>query len=235
MTDEIVVPSEGARKKPFIFCRIAQWAVAALVGILTIVPLADISKLAIPGAPTALLWSALAALVLAAAILSPPLFFRLPLKAKVGAYIGGFAAFVLLGVYVQQMKVAYERTPAGAAEAKAKAETEAAIAKMDAMAREAQAKVDAINAELSKPKAEEPVSAEVQACQALVPEVLALAKEKGQVEIIEINDVRSGFSSTGKICEGDAITDKGKATINFSVETTPQGRTLLNMSFPHGI
>ncbi|WP_216234032.1 hypothetical protein, partial [Novosphingobium sp. NDB2Meth1] len=84
MTDEIVVPSEGARKKPFILFRIAQWVVAAFVGILTVVPLADTSKLAIPGAPVALLWSALAALVLAAVVLSPPLFFRLPLKAKVG-------------------------------------------------------------------------------------------------------------------------------------------------------
>jgi hypothetical protein len=235
MTDEIVVPSEGARKKPFILFRIAQWLVAALLGLFALAMLVDLSKLAIPGAPIALFWSALAVFSLAAIILSPPLFFRLPVKAKVGAYVGGLAAFVLLGVYGQQMRTAYEHTPTGAAEAKARAETEAALAKADAIAREAQTRVDAINAELSKPKAEEPVSADAQACQALVPEVLAMAKEKGAVEIFEINDVRSSYSPTGRVCEGEAITDKGKADINFSVETTPQGRTLLNMSFPHGI
>jgi hypothetical protein len=141
MTDDIVVPSEGARKKPFILFRIAQWVVAAFFGLVALAMLADISRLAIPRAPIVLFWAALVGFLLAAVGLSPPLFFRLPFKAKVGAYAGGFAALMLFGAYAGRMQSAYDLTPTGAAEAKVKAAADAVQAKADAVNREAEAEL----------------------------------------------------------------------------------------------
>ena len=235
MTDEIVVPSEGARKKPFILFTIAQWVVAAFFGVAAIAASADVSKLGIPGAPIALYWSGLAALILAAVVLSPPLFFRLPRLAKIGSYACGFAAIMLFGTYVGQMRSAYERTPAGAAEVAERARTEALLAKLDAESKKADAEVDQINKELAKAKAAPEPSSEDVACQAFVKDITALAKEKNNLEIFEIDSIRPGYNSIGKICQAVAVTDRGTISIEFGTETTPQGQTLLSLSFPNGI
>lgn len=148
MTEDIVAPVDGVRKKPFRIFKIAQWLVTAFFAVILLGLLADIKKLGIPGAPIAMFWTVFTVIVIAAIIFSPLVFFRLPLKVKFGIYAGGLTVLVLLGTYTGQMKAAYERTPEGAAEAKVaaakaaeQAEADAVIAKADAIAKGAEAQV----------------------------------------------------------------------------------------------
>jgi hypothetical protein len=110
----------GVSKKPFILFRVGQWLVAAFFCALALALLLDVSKLGIPGAPIVMFWGTLASLAGIAVAQSPPMFFRFSFKAKIGAYAGGLAAFFLLGIYVGQMRTAYEKTPNGIAEVKSR-------------------------------------------------------------------------------------------------------------------
>lgn len=140
MENEDVVTTAAERKKPFILFRLWQWFVAACLTLLLVVLAFEGRKLNAPEAPVILFWCAVAALAFAIATLSPPIFFRLSGRLKLGAYLSAVIAFVVTGTGLGATQEAYKRTPEGAKEA----------------AREAlaQAKTDAVEAERRKSEAE---------------------------------------------------------------------------------
>ena len=125
MEDESVVPAAAGRKKPFILFRIIQWLVTAFAGLVALVVLTSTDKLSLAGAPVVLFGLSLATFVGLAILHSPPVFFRLPTKAKVAAYVGVFVGIMVSGSYMEQMQGVYERTPQGAKEAELQRQVEA--------------------------------------------------------------------------------------------------------------
>lgn len=130
MENDMNAPEHRRRKKPFILFRIVQWAIVAFFGLLTVILITEADKLSLPGAPIILFGVALAAVIGVAALHSPPLFFRLPGKAKLVAYVGIVVGLLVFGNCVRLMTEAYHRTPEGAkvaAEQKLQVEKQAAL------------------------------------------------------------------------------------------------------------
>lgn len=235
MEDENVVPVAAGRKKPFILFRAIQWAMVG-VGLLALLILHSAFKhLSVPNAPIALFWLAVAAIVGLAALHSPPIFFRLPGKGKAVAYAGLLPGLIFLGTALGQVRDAYDQTP----------ERRAQLARED---QELAAMFERIGAEKqADEKSTEQILAEDAAarreamkrkCPSLVADVIALARKKHGLEIIEINNIEDDAGAgdlTAIGCKGIATTDRGSGAIRFSQTTSPQGRILLNLSFPYGI
>lgn len=235
MEDESVVHAAAVRKKPFILFNAIQWAIFGVGVLMLLVLHSAFPKLSVPHAPIALFWFAVAAIVGLAALHSPPIFFRLPGKGKAGAYAGLLLGFILLGTALGQVRDAYDQTP----------ERRAQLARDD---QEIAAMLERVgNEKHSDEKSTEQILAEDAAarreemkrkCPSLVADVIALARKKQGLEIIEINNIEDdvGFGDLTAIeCKGNATTDRGNGTIRFSQTTSPQGRILLNLSFPYGI
>ncbi|MFL0670487.1 MAG: hypothetical protein ACJLS3_03340 [Erythrobacter sp.] len=117
-----------------------QWVVAVFALLLAgAIPLAN-QGLSVPGAPVTGLFISLAVFAALAICLSPPVFFRLPKKAKIGSYAGLFVAFFVAVNFNGMVLNSYKQTPEGA---KWAAEREAE----DAADRAEQAKVERIASE----------------------------------------------------------------------------------------
>lgn len=91
-----------------------QWCVTALLLLIVLLMASGNDALNAPGAPVASYYAAVGIIALVAALLSPPIFFRLPAIAKVGSYLGILASFVFAGEIIGQVQSAYEATPEGA-------------------------------------------------------------------------------------------------------------------------
>lgn len=94
--------------------------------------MSDLRKRDVPGVPVVELYGMIALAGLVALVHLPPVFRRLPRKAKWGAFAAIFAMMVPFGIYLGHMAVAYERTPEGAKEAAERAKLHADLAKADA-------------------------------------------------------------------------------------------------------
>lgn len=224
------------RTKPFVLFRVIQWVVAAFFGLLALAMTIDIRKLSVPDAPVALFWLALVALAGIALIHSPPAFFRLPRVGKIAAYVGVLVATGLFGTYAGQMEEAYSKTPEGAKEAAQRAEEQrrAAAEKAKADAR-AKADQEALAREAAEQKQAELEAQKPKVCQSLVSQVIDMSKSGNGPEVIEINDIvpeASTDPSEALRCSGKAITSRGTLDIEFSLVTTPQGKTLVSVHYP---
>jgi len=223
-------------KRPFILFRVLQWVVAAFFALVALIMAIDIGKLSIPGAPVVLFWVALAGAIIIALIHSPPAFFKLPRVGKILAYVGVPVAIVLFGNYAGQMEAAYSKTPEGAKEAAQRAEEERQAAAERAKA-DARAKADqeALAREAADRKQAELEAQKPKVCQSLVSQVIGMSKSGDGPEIIEINDIAPETSiepSEALRCSGKAITSRGELDIEFSLVTTPQGKTLISVHYP---
>ena len=125
---------------------ILQWLVFAFFALLAVIVLGDLHKLDVPNAPVTLFFAAMAVTILSAAVHLPPVFKRLPRKAKWAAYLAIIPAISVYGPYTERMREAYVRTPEGAREAAAKAERDQKQAAIDA-ANEKQAAADTADRE----------------------------------------------------------------------------------------
>lgn len=235
MEDESVVPAAAGRKKPFILFRLVQWAMVAVGVLMLLILHAATKNLNVPNAPIVLFWLAVAAVVGLAVLHSPPIFFRLPGKGKAGAYACLLPGFILLGAALGQVREANDQTP----------ERRAQLARGD---QELGAMLERVGTEKHVDvKSTEQILAEDAAarrdamkrkCPSLVADVIALARVKQGLEIIEINNIEDDAGAgdmTAIGCKGIATTDRGSGAIRFSQTTSPQGRILLNLSFPYGI
>jgi hypothetical protein len=172
MEEESITPAAAGRKKPFILFRIFQWIVIAFLGLLALVLLVDASKLGIAGAPVVLFWLTLAALAGLAILHSPPLFFQLPAKSKIAAYVGVFIGVMMCGSYIGQMRTAYESTPEGAKEAELRRQEEARIATLEAKRAETQQALERL---AQTQQQLENINARLEACRGWSGQLPALA------------------------------------------------------------
>jgi len=213
--------------------KVIQWLVVAFFLFFLLMLAFDIPKLSIRGAPVVLFGLTVALCIAGAILHSPKFFFRLPLKAKFGAYAGILLTMIVLGTYLGRMREAYERTPAGMAEVER--ERSAAIREAAEAAAMAEAAANAVmngNGEVEPSR----TSAEDESCAELVSAVIDMSKGGRGPEIIEVNEVRAHQSTkSDATCTGEAITDRGKGTVEFGTEKTPQGNELLTSSFPYGL
>lgn len=212
---------------------IIQWLVTGFFLFMLLILTFDIPKLSLKGAPVVLFGVSLALLIAEAILHSPKVFFRLPLKAKLATYAGILLTFVVMGNYLGQMSAVYDRTPAGRAEAEER--QSAAVLEAEAAAARAEAYADAVvngNGDVDSFA----TSKDDTACTDLVSSVIEMSKGGNGPEIIEINDVRAHQSTkSNATCTGEAITSRGKGTVEFGTEKTPQGNELLISSYPYGL
>lgn len=128
MDDSPISTASVTRKKPFFLFSLIQWIMTALLALDVLLMLADVKKLGLPGAPVPLYCITIAAIALVTLLHSPPVFFRLPIRSRIFAYLGLIGAMALFSVYVGQMEPIWYRTPEGAKEAAAKAKEAAETA-----------------------------------------------------------------------------------------------------------
>lgn len=95
-----------------------QWLVALFFLLLTVALMSSHYKLTAPAAPVVLFWVTLGIGGLIFLVHVPPLFMQLPRNGKKAVYFGALAYFVVWNVAASDLRVAWERTPQGAAEAK---------------------------------------------------------------------------------------------------------------------
>lgn len=125
-------PTRFARQ-PRGFAQYVQWVAAAFVALIGLIFVtSDFHKLDLPGAPVSLYVLACVMLAVTVTALSPPVFFRLPGKGKLAAYLAILATIIAMTIYSGILQPIYERTPQGAKEAAADAAREAAAAIRDA-------------------------------------------------------------------------------------------------------
>jgi hypothetical protein len=221
-----VVPS-SARKRPFILFRLWQWLVAAVFALTAVALLAKLDKLALPGAPNALFWIALAVTLIVAVLHTVPVFFRLPPIGILAAYGLTLPAFMLSGTALEKLQSAYERTPEGAKAKEARLASERAAAERDARdaAQSARAESEALEAQNQA----EQDKKDREMCDLLIDQVV------DGVKVFEINDVSIIPSSEpGEIltCTGEAITSSGRRRIELGLVKTPQGKPLVSVRYP---
>ena len=225
----------AATKKPFVLFRIIQWAIVALFALIALILVSDIGRLSTPGAPVAAFWVALAVVTAVAAVHSPPLFFRLPNKLKLFAYICIIVAVGVFGDYGRQMQAAYSKTPQGAKEAAAEAAADRQAAnERAAEAARLKAAEEARESDLANKKLADLEAQKPGICKILVDQMIAQTKSAG-VQIIEVNNVtvEPGVDEIHPVsCSGDAITSRGSVRVEFGLEHTPQGKDLLSFRFP---
>ena len=125
MNDATGAPSPGLLKSAG---RWAQWIVFAILALFTIAAATDFRKEGVPDAPLVLLCISVAAFAALAIAHIPPVFSRLPGKARIAAYVSILVVLALFGNYVGRMQVAWEKTPAGEKEAAERADTDKRVA-----------------------------------------------------------------------------------------------------------
>jgi hypothetical protein len=94
--------------------REAQWIPAALAALPIAISGSDWKRAFLPGANPALFFAAIALLAVAVVLHVPPVFWRLPRRAKQGAWALLVAAFITWIAAISDTQGAYERTPEGA-------------------------------------------------------------------------------------------------------------------------
>lgn len=110
------------------------------------ISLGERDKAQLPGANLPLYVAALTLIAASIMALAPPIFWRLPRRAKQGALIMFAAAFGCWAATISDLQSAFERTPAGAQEAAANAERR----KAEAMLAASRARIDGLEAEAAK-------------------------------------------------------------------------------------
>ena len=227
--------SDPPRNKPFILFSIIQWGVVTLFALMALILVSDIGRLGVPGAPVVAFWVALAVVTAVAAVHSPPLFFRLPNKLKLFAYVCVIVAVGVFGDYGRQMQEAYSKTPQGAKEAVAQAAADRQAAnERAAEAARLKGAEETREGELADKKLADLEAQKPGICKILVDQMIAQTKSGG-VQIIEVNNVtvEPGVDEIHPIsCSGDAITSRGNMRVEFGLEHTPQGKDLLSFRFP---
>ena len=103
-----------------------QWAVAVLLAVNALVFLFSAFRYQREGVDASILFFAVSGMVVVALGLLPPIFFRLPMLGRFGAYALGLVAFLTVAATGSTVNEAYERTPKGAAEAAAETQEAAA-------------------------------------------------------------------------------------------------------------
>ncbi|WP_425228829.1 hypothetical protein [Sphingomonas sp.] len=200
-----------------------QWVVCIATALFAAVALIDFPHLDAPGAPAGLLYLATAAVLVAAALNFPPLFFRMPHVARWLSFGAVLGAAALISTAHAQVAAAWTRTTQGAAEAVLQATVEAqakAAAAQQASADRARTAGDAAAAlEARKPHL----------CQTLVGQVV---DGKRVVEINNVTVAPSVQPNEVLTCTGDAITSQGNRRIEYGLVLTPQGRQLVSTRFP---
>lgn len=106
-----------ARRVLRISGHVAQWGVVAFLAIACLGSALGASEFKAAGVDPSTYFLAIAGMAVVSVGLLPPLFFRLPLWGRVGAYALGLVAFVAVVWTSSTASEAYERTPKGAAEA----------------------------------------------------------------------------------------------------------------------
>ncbi len=155
MNQENVTPTDlNPPKKESIgqgLLRVAQTITFTLALFMCLIPFLDLHKLGTPGAPLELFAACAAAAILLAFCHFPTFFFRLPRLAQIFAYVGLFGFYpALTNNYVDEMRVAYERTPDGQIEARLRLADEEKSAKLN----QATARLQAEKAENDRKLAE---------------------------------------------------------------------------------
>lgn len=97
------------------------FVVAILLALCALIPL---SRIGIPGVSPPRVWAAIVCGFAVAVLMVPYLFWRLPLALRWLAYGALFASFIFTGATLGYAEEAYHRTPAGAKEAAALAESD---------------------------------------------------------------------------------------------------------------
>lgn len=69
-------------------------------------------------------------------------------------------------------------------------------------------------------------------CANLVDDITELAKEKNNIEIIEINNIKTTHSTGSWLkCTASAVTDRGDLYMEYDVESSDQGKQILSVNF----
>jgi hypothetical protein len=143
MDNDVQLPARQVRKKPFILFRIIQGVVAGFLGLLLLLTTSEFRKLGVPGAPVTNFWIAFALFGLLVIAHIPSVFFRMPKKAKVAAYVAMLVVLSTFGSYSTKMEPLWLRTPDGAKEAAQQAALDQAEQKSRAIEAEQVAKQEA--------------------------------------------------------------------------------------------
>ncbi len=229
MKDATPAPKRGAFAR---LLHVLQWIVFALLTLIAVAIVSDISKASLPGAPVALLYASIAAAVLLAIVHLPFAFRRLPKQAKWAAYGAIFPMMILLGTYAGQIQPVWERTPQGAKEAAERKQAEQLEAAQQAKeAENAKAEQQAKEREEAAANLDRVEQQGLAFCESIVPNVIELSKERSGPTVIEINDVKHSLTGDAEAisCTGSAITTNGDRDIDFGARRTPQGKELVTM------
>lgn len=125
MTNETAVPEPQPAGGKVL--RFLQWVTFAAIFFLAIISFLPVIYIRLPGFPTVLFWTSLAACSGLALAHLPTMFFRLARKGKMAAYVAILPTFIFTLAAFGQALEAHYRTPAGKVE-KAKLEAERARA-----------------------------------------------------------------------------------------------------------
>lgn len=210
-----------------------QWIVFAFLALFSLAVTSELRKASVPGAPVILLYVTVAAAVLLALAHLPPIVMRLPRKGVWAAYGAILAAVVLFGVYLDQMKPAWERTPEGAREVAERTDADRRVAaeraREDARLR---AEVDAQARDEAERKRSQIAEDQLALCKSLQSNIVEISKDNS-IQVIEINDIEVApiaDPTTTLNCSGTAVISRGEDRgIDFGIRTTPQGKDLVTM------
>lgn len=137
--------TDTQQAKPSILRRgwgLLQWVISVLVLLSGAIVGLSNQGLSAPGAPATGFYISLAVLIVFAISLSPPVFFRLPKRSKIGSYIGLIVAFIVFANFNLEVTNAYKRTPEGAKWAAEQAAEEERRAEQDAAERAQQTQAE---------------------------------------------------------------------------------------------
>lgn len=97
-----------------VIAQFAQWLAFVFALLMVVGALLPLERIGIEGVSSGLVYAQLGGSVFAALIFFPPIFWRIPAIARVGAYVGFMASFLFTVIVSTQVREAYERTPQGA-------------------------------------------------------------------------------------------------------------------------
>jgi hypothetical protein len=128
----MTLPSDASNPQPKTWLEVklhqtlreAQWIPAALAALLIAIVAPEWERSVLPGATPALFFAAVGLLALSVVLHAPPVFWRLPRRAKQGAWLLLLAAFFTGAATLSDTQRAYEQTPEGAKAAAAREENE---------------------------------------------------------------------------------------------------------------
>ncbi len=155
LTEKIKQPLSGALLQVRnAIAQFAQWLAFVFALLMVVGALLPLERIGIKGVSSGLVYAQLGFSVFAALVLFPPIFWRIPAIARVGAYVGLMASFVFTVIVSTQVREAYERTPQGAKAAAVQAAADrkalAAKAEVDQRAAVATARRDDAKRSLAK-------------------------------------------------------------------------------------